>query len=178
MEDMEPEITLETPDFKPEKLKKSYELKLLEIPKSPYNDFINSMINDINLFKLNIEEYKQIKAEDGSESAKPFQCREHVIVNNKIFRLQIPVFDWILHNPFLQRIPDILLKDYVGETNYSAQTPLMLSTVLNNINYVQQLITFDVGKLDESDKSALDYAYEFNSSPEIVELLEQYEYGY
>ena len=98
-------------------------------------------------------------------------------MNKKIFKLNIPVYNYIIHNPVEKFIPKELLSDYVGEINYSAQTPLMLSAIINNENYVKQLIPYDVGKLDENDKSALDYAYEFNSDPKIIDLLEQYEYS-
>ena len=53
----------------------------------------------------------------------------------------------------------------------------MIAACLNNLFYVQQLLRFDVGKLDDYDKSALDYAYEFNADLQIIDLLEQYEYG-
>ena len=70
-----------------------------------------------------------------------------------------------------------LLTNYYDETNFSGQTPLMLSVIINNFSYVRQLINYDIGKLDEFDKSALDYAYEFNVDKRIINLLEQFEYG-
>ena len=53
----------------------------------------------------------------------------------------------------------------------------MFAAAIDNLNYVTQLIQYDVGRLDEFGKSALDYAYEFNAAPAIVDLLEQFEYG-
>lgn len=149
-------------------------IKTLELPATPYNTFQESILNDINTIKECINEYTTL----GTQMKPVMKCTSNVVVNNRIFQLNIPVFNYILHNPNGTSIPTQLLNEYVGETNYSAQTPLMLATIINNLNYVKQLITYDIGKIDEYDKSALDYAYEFSVQPDIIDLLEQYEYGY
>ena len=111
---------------------------------------------------------------------------EHSIISNdnklilglKRFDIDVPIFKYIIHNPSAQFIPRDILENYVGETNYHHQTPLMLAVIVNNINFVRQLIYYDIGKLDDYEKAALDYAYETHASQEIVDLLEEYEYGY
>ena len=141
------------------------------------------MLNDVNLIKPNINVYKL-------EHTSFVEHPNNIVINDKLFKINLPVIWFILSHPNLepkltgensnmnlvQQLNE-LLRNYASETNYSGQTPLMISACLNNTFYVQQLIKFDVGKLDDYDKSALDYAYEFNANPTIIDILEQYEYG-
>lgn len=138
-----------------------------------------NMVNDINSMKNKIDEYKL-------SHSTLIQHPKHIIINDKLFQISIPVIEFILTYPNLIQTNETniltsqfltLLINYNGETNYSGQTPLMIATCLNNLFYVQQLIRYDIGKIDEFDKSALDYAYEFNVDPKIIDLLEQFEYG-
>ena len=103
---------------------------------------------------------------------------DKLFIGSKQFNIDIPIFKFIIHNPTAPFIPSELIHSCVGETNYKHQTPLMLSVVIGNFNFVKQLIYYDIGKLDDYEKSALDYAYENHVSQEIIDLLEEYECGY
>ena len=144
-------------------------IQVVEMTETPYKQYIEPIINDINLIKDTIDDYFKVNV---NYSKNTLIC---VKTNNKLFQLNLPIFTYILYNPTNTQIPIQLLKNYTVETNYSAQTPLMLAAVVNNFNYVQQLIQFDIGKIDEYNKSALDYAIEFQSSDEIIDLLSQFE---
>jgi ankyrin repeat protein len=63
------------------------------------------------------------------------------------------------------------LNDYITEYNLNHQTPLMYASYLNKLDYVQQLIPYDVCRIDDFNKTALDYAIDES----IRELLAQYE---
>ena len=86
------------------------------------------------------------------------------------------IFKFIHDNPTETFIPDIYLKNYTTEINFTNQTPLMYSVYVNNIHFVKILLKYDVGKVDDFNKSALDYAYDVGNES-IIELLEQYEYN-
>lgn len=89
------------------------------------------------------------------------------------------MFKYIHDNPNGINIPDEYISNYTTEVNYNGQTPLMYATYIDNINYVKILLKHDVGKVDDFNKSALDYAYERKqhvNNDEIIDLLEQYEY--
>ena len=86
------------------------------------------------------------------------------------------IFKFIHDNPTETVIPDIYLKNYTTEINFTNQTPLMYSVYVNNIHFVKILLKYDVGKVDDFNKSALDYAYDVGNES-IIELLEQYEYN-
>lgn len=86
------------------------------------------------------------------------------------------VIDYIKNNPDGNEIPKELLDKYRGEKNINIQTPLMIAVMCNNVNYVKQLIPYDVGVIDEFNISALEYAMEYCSrNKEIIELLSEYE---
>lgn len=70
------------------------------------------------------------------------------------------MFKFIHDNPRSTSIPDKYLNGYVTEYNYNGQTPLMYAVILNNVDLVKLLLKHDVGKMDEFNKSALDYANE------------------
>ena len=99
------------------------------------------------------------------------------------------MFKYINDNPKSTLIPKKYTDNYVTEFNYNGQTPLMYSVLINNVNFVKTLLKFDVGKVDDFNKSALDYAYEFynqqfenlndlelKSLCTIIQMLEEYEY--
>ena len=99
------------------------------------------------------------------------------------------MFKYINDNPKSTLIPKKYTDNYVTEFNYNSQTPLMYSVLINNVNFVKTLLKFDVGKVDDFNKSALDYAYEFynqqfenlndlelKSLRNIIQILEEYEY--
>ena len=106
---------------------------------------------------------------------------------NTIFKKD-SVFKYIHDNPKSTLIPTNYLDTYVTEFNYNDQTPLMYSVLINNLSFVKTLLKYDVGKVDDFNKSALDYAYEFNNRSEnlncselkslqnIIQILEEYEY--
>lgn len=98
-----------------------------------------------------------------------------IIIKNNIYDTNTPVFKFIMQHPNAQFIPRDLLNMYIGSFNISNQTPLMLAAAVSNVNFVRQLIPVDVGMLDDFGKSALDYAREFNSSADIIDLLSEYE---
>lgn len=103
------------------------------------------------------------------------------------------MFKFIHDNPTASEIPDDYLNTYITEYNYNGQTPLMYAVILNNVNLVKALLKFDVGKMDEFNKSALDYANEIyhnlitsnddkniipqlHSINHIINILSEYEY--
>lgn len=169
------EESINEPESPVEDIKPSIQqpkISISVIPKSSYDLFIETILNDINSLKPVVNEYlKQTLI------SKQTSSEFRILVNDKQLQLNLPVFSFIITNPIDERIPTPLLRSYVGETNYSGQTPLMFAAAIDNLNYVTQLIQYDVGRLDEFGKSALDYAYEFNAAPAIVDLLEQFEYG-
>lgn len=85
------------------------------------------------------------------------------------------IFKFIHDNKTSETIPDSYMNNYTTEINFNNQTPLMYSVCVNNFNFVKILLKYDVGKVDDFNKSALDYAYEVGNEL-IIELLEQYEY--
>ena len=93
-------------------------------------------------------------------------------INN---RVNLPMFKYIYQNPDADSIPEELIMNYTGERNFVGQTPLMYAVKIGNINFIRQLLEFDICKLDDDYKSALDYAYQFNASNDIIALLEEYE---
>lgn len=107
--------------------------------------------------------------------------------DNTIFKKDC-VFKYIHDNPKSTSIPTNYLNTYVTEFNYNGQTPLMYSVLINNLSFVKILLKYDIGKVDDFNKSALDYAYEFNKRSEnlncselkslqnIIQILEEYEY--
>ena len=101
-----------------------------------------------------------------------------IVIGKKVFDISLPIFQFIINNPMAERIPSNLLSNCITETNYLHQTPLMLSVIIGNINFVRQLIPIDIGKIDDDDHTALDYAYEYHASNDIINLLEEYEYNY
>lgn len=102
---------------------------------------------------------------------------DEIVFGSKHYNVDLPVFKFIMNNPTSPFIPRELLENCVGETNYHHQTPLMLSVIIGNLNFIKQLIYYDIGKLDDYDKSALEYAYEFNASKDIIDILEEFEYS-
>lgn len=106
---------------------------------------------------------------------------------NTIFKKD-SVFKYIHDNPKSMLIPTSYMDNYVTEFNFNGQTPLMYSVLINNLIFVKTLLRYDVGKVDDFNKSALDYAYEFNKQSEnlnchevkslhdIIQILEEYEY--
>ena len=124
-----------------------------------------------NTFQLPISSLKQSFRRQKIEFSNDGQ----IIIKNNIYDVNIPVFKFIMQHPTAQFIPRDLLYMYIGSFNFSNQTPLMLAAVISNVNFVRQLIPVDVGMLDDFGKSALDYAREFNSSAEIIDLLSEYE---
>lgn len=106
---------------------------------------------------------------------------------NTIFKKD-SIFKYIHDNPKSTLIPTSYMDSYVTEFNYNGQTPLMYSVLINNLMFVKTLLRHDVGKVDDFNKSALDYAYEFNKQPgnlncselkslhSIIQTLEEYEY--
>lgn len=109
-------------------------------------------------------------------------------LNEKTIFKKDCVFKYIHDNPKSTSIPTNYLNTYVTEFNYNGQTPLMYSALINNLSFVKTLLKYDVGKVDDFNKSALDYAYEFNKRSEnlncselkslqsIIQILEEYEY--
>lgn len=95
-------------------------------------------------------------------------------INNQV---NLPMFKYIYQNPNVDSIPEEIIMNYTGERNFVGQTPLMYAVKIGNINFIRQLLEFDICKLDDEYKSALDYAYQFNASNDIVTLLEEYEYN-
>ena len=104
-----------------------------------------------------------------------FNADNDVMIRNKPFQINSPVFKFIINNPNADFIPSELLNTYNGEFNLSSQTPLMLASIIGNVNFVKQLIRIDIGHLDVFNKCALDYANEFDSSQEVKNILEEYE---
>ena len=98
-----------------------------------------------------------------------------VKINNDKFTFSNPVFQFIIENPHASHIPSSLVSNYMGETNLKKQTALMLAASISNEIFVRQLLPTDIGQLDDYNRSALDYAYLFNSSKAIIDLLEEYE---
>ena len=160
-------------EFKPKPPSLETKISLIELPKNSLDSFTCMILENINNIKSKVNEFLQTNLKSG----KPINKSQYILTNGKLFKINVPLFSFIIQNPLLTQIPSRLLSNYIGETNYSGQTPLMLSVIIDNIQYVKQLIKYDIGKIDEFDKSALDYAYEFNVSQEIIDLLEQYEYG-
>ena len=164
------EIEIPSDDTKPSV--QQTKITITSSPKSSYDAFIDIILNDINGIKSTINEYlKQTLISSCSPTSFDVE------IGDKRWNLSIPLFGYIINNPIGERIPPPLLREYIGETNYSGQTPLMFAAAIDNLNYVKQLIQYDVGSLDEFGKSALDYACEFNAAPTIIDLLEQFEYG-
>jgi hypothetical protein len=100
------------------------------------------------------------------------------------------MFKYINENQKSTLIPNEIIDGYMGEYNYNGQTPLMYSVLINNINFVKILLKFDVGRMDDYNKSALDYAnelyieesknmneVEIESLQNIIQILEEYEYN-
>ena len=85
----------------------------------------------------------------------------------------LPIFKAVYTNDFVV-IKDYIESDYV-EMNLSFQTPLMLAARLNNYKMVKLLLG-ESCLVDSNEKKALDYANEFNSSIEIIDLLSQREF--
>ena len=96
-------------------------------------------------------------------------------IRSNTHTLNSPIFKFIIEHPDAVCIPSALLSTYEGSFNISNQTPLMLAAAISNKIFVRQLLPTDAGHLDTFNKSALDYAREFNASPEIISLLEEYE---
>lgn len=84
------------------------------------------------------------------------------------------VFKYMYENKQSEQIPDNLISEYVTEYNLNRQTPLMYAIVINNINFVRQLLLKDIGKIDDFNKCALDYAVKYGN-PEIINLVSEYE---
>lgn len=86
------------------------------------------------------------------------------------------ILHYISENPDGDQIPIELIDQYRGEKNLQIQTPLMRAVMANNVNYVKQLLIYDVGNIDENDKTALDYAIEYkNKNKSIIYMLNEYE---
>ena len=98
------------------------------------------------------------------------------------------IFKYIHDNPKSTSIPMKYIDNYITEFNYNGQTPLMYSVLINNLNFAKTLLKYDIGKVDDFNKSALDYAYELNAQSkhfsseelkslhDIIQMLEEYEY--
>jgi hypothetical protein len=69
--------------------------------------------------------------------------------------------------------PILDLSEYITEYNLAHQTPLMYASLLDRIEYVRQLLPYDVGRIDDYEKNALDYA---TPGSEISKLLQVVEY--
>lgn len=91
------------------------------------------------------------------------------------FNKETVMFEYLYENQKSSHIPVELLLNYTGERNLNNQTPLMYATKLNNINFINELLQYDIGALDDDNNSALDYAILFKSSPEIIAILEEFE---
>ena len=66
------------------------------------------------------------------------------------------------------------LDNYYTQFNANLQTPLMYASLLNNKNYVNQLLITDCCMVDNFDKMAIDYT----TDNEIKEILSKYELLY
>ena len=110
-----------------------------------------------------------------NEIPDSFVSSNEIKINNKKFIISNPIFQFIIENPHASRIPSSLISNYMGETNLNNQTALMLAVIISNEVFVRQLLPIDVGQLDDYNKSALDYAYMYNVSKTIIDLLEEYE---
>ena len=84
------------------------------------------------------------------------------------------VFKYIHYNKDGESIPETYMSEYVTEYNLNRQTPLMYSIVIGNINYVKQLLLYDIGKIDDFGRCALDYAYKYGNQ-HIIDLVSEYE---
>ena len=124
-----------------------------------------------------------------NEIPDSFVSSNEIKINNKKFIISNPIFQFIIENPHASRIPSSLISNYMGETNLNNQTALMLAVIISNEVFVRQLLPIDVGQLDDYNKSALDYAYEFYNQQfenlndlelkalcNIIQMLEEYEY--
>ena len=107
--------------------------------------------------------------------------------NVETFFTSDSMFKYLYENKNGSEIPEDVLQSYVIERNYINQTPLMYSVILLNENYVKALIKYDIGLLDNFNRSALMYAEDLqknktNLSEEqtkalnnIIHMLEEYE---
>ena len=66
------------------------------------------------------------------------------------------------------------LTDYSTQVNANSQTPLMYAALLNNRNFVEQLLIEDCCMVDNFDKMAIDYA----TNSDIKKILSKYELLY
>lgn len=96
------------------------------------------------------------------------------------------LFKYLYEHKNSTTIPDSYMNDYTTETNFNSQTPLMYSVIINNLNFVKILLKHDIGKVDDFNKCALDYAKEMSEklvdenelgiNSLIRQYLEEYEY--
>ena len=86
-----------------------------------------------------------------------------------------PLFHYMYNNRTATSLPVQIKKfQYISSEN-DKLTPLMVAVVLNNIYFVNDLLIFNVGKIDTFSKSALKYAIKTNADVKIIELLREYE---
>ena len=137
----------------------------------------NSVIfNGTNLPYLVLIDINELTTNDTKQSMiNMINDKGELKLGSKLIKVNSPVFNYIINYPNGEYIPYEILSNYVGETNLHNQTPLMLATVINNFNYVKQLINMDIGKIDDFNISALDYAQKYKVNNSIISLLSEYE---
>lgn len=91
------------------------------------------------------------------------------------------IFTYIIENPSSPYIPNKYLTNYKTPFDHNGRTPLMYSVIINNIHFVQYLIQYDAGYVDNYGETARSIAcniYKNNNCiilHEIINILERYE---
>lgn len=91
------------------------------------------------------------------------------------------IFTYMLDSPHSPYIPRKYLTNYKTIFDHNGRTPLMYAVILNNIHFVQYLVQYDAGYVDNYGDTARSIAcklYKNNNCiilHEIINILERYE---
>lgn len=111
------------------------------------------------------KEYSDIVSEDVEIREK---CLQNVVKSS-------PLFHYMINNRDAKIIPTDVKRYHHIVSEDDKLTPLMIAVVLNNVYFVQELLLFNIGRMDTFHKSALMYANKINCGKVIIEMLREYE---
>ena len=111
------------------------------------------------------KEYSDIVSEDVEIREK---CLQNIIKSS-------PLFHYMINNRDAKIIPTDVKRYHHIVSEDDKLTPLMIAVVLNNVYFVQELLLFNIGRMDTFHKSALMYANKINCGKVIIEMLREYE---
>lgn len=90
-------------------------------------------------------------------------------------RTSSPLFEYMYTNRSALTIPASIRRYSQISVRTESLTPLMVAVLLNNYNYVSELLIYNVGKVDTYKNTALDYAIISHADARIIELLKEFE---